>query len=855
MSGFNQAIIAFESGGLTLNRKPLFLNNDAFSKLSNAYLWRGRVKKRDGTGAAGRLRRVLTGEALGNLTAGGLFVNQDMRSILIASTALSADETNSEIEPVTLVINDGTGTWTDVNGNGVLTGTLGRTGTINYATWIVDLQGGTAGAAITAGFAYYPSLPVMGIITRDSGTVAIETTVYFDTIYSYQFTGGDFQQLGTATWTGDTTNLFWGANYQGATPNLRYFFATNNNITEGLATPYDPIRYFDGSSWTDLQPALDSANYLYQARILIPYYGRLLALNTWEGAKSGGNFDPSIANNFYSRCRFSQIGDPTASDAWRSDQFGKGGFLDAPTNESIVSVAFHRNTLIVFFEYSTWQLRYIGEYGLPFIFERISSDFGCTATNSPIIFDDGVMSTSLRAFTKASAGGVQRIDDKIPNTAFSFKIQDDYMNFVHGVRDFQKEVVYWNYADASTLSTTQLFPNSVLLYNYENNTWAQFRDTITCFGSGQFQFGVTWDSLSTFWDDGDVLWESTDDHNYSTFILAGNQQGFITIYGSNEDATGISSPLAYAQSLAITEIDVTTNPTQFIVPNHNLVNGEFVYLTGAMWKDGDVDPGFNSKIYKVQLVTTAPADQYSTLVFLEWNGTEYNYVSTTEVSEYIGGGTLAPLPVMDIIGKDFNPFQQAGKAFKISFIDFQLDSATSAPYVAVAAVNLYLNSYLGASGNIGSYANTDIYFSPNESGFISGATKDNPCQITSTNHSLLTGAIIVINLVNGMTQLNGGVYTVTVVDANNFTLDGIDSTGYSTYTNGGVWNVLQTDGQQNAYGSEYAWYRFYASVFGQYLRIQLTYDDIAMNQKATHQLDFEWNGMNIWFREGGKLLM
>ena len=36
-----------------------------------------------------------------------------------------------------------------------------------------------------------------------------------------------------------------------------------------------------------------------------------------------------------------------------------------------------------------------------------------------------------------------------------------------------------------------------------------------------------------------------------------------------------------------------------------------------------------------------------------------------------------------------------------------------------------------------------------------------------------------------MTQLNGLLFAVTVVDANNFTI-GVDTTGYSTYTSGGT---------------------------------------------------------------------
>lgn len=71
-------------------------------------------------------------------------------------------------------------------------------------------------------------------------------------------------------------------------------------------------------------------------------------------------------------------------------------------------------------------------------------------------------------------------------------------------------------------------------------------------------------------------------------------------------------------------------------------------------------------------------------------------------------------------------------------------------------------------------------------GTITGATNANPCSITSVAHNLTTGAVITITGVVGMTQLNGNSYTITVVDANTFTLN-VDSTAFGTYTSGGSW--------------------------------------------------------------------
>ena len=55
-----------------------------------------------------------------------------------------------------------------------------------------------------------------------------------------------------------------------------------------------------------------------------------------------------------------------------------------------------------------------------------------------------------------------------------------------------------------------------------------------------------------------------------------------------------------------------------------------------------------------------------------------------------------------------------------------------------------------------------------------------------------------------MTQLNAALYNITVVDSNNFTLNGINSTGFSAYIKGGIWNMTPTNGQTYISGSEYA---------------------------------------------------
>lgn len=70
---------------------------------------------------------------------------------------------------------------------------------------------------------------------------------------------------------------------------------------------------------------------------------------------------------------------------------------------------------------------------------------------------------------------------------------------------------------------------------------------------------------------------------------------------------------------------------------------------------------------------------------------------------------------------------------------------------------------------------------------ISAITKANPAQVTATAHGGVTGDTFYCSAATGgMTQIQNLYSTVTVIDANTFTMDFIDSTGFTTYTSGGT---------------------------------------------------------------------
>lgn len=77
---------------------------------------------------------------------------------------------------------------------------------------------------------------------------------------------------------------------------------------------------------------------------------------------------------------------------------------------------------------------------------------------------------------------------------------------------------------------------------------------------------------------------------------------------------------------------------------------------------------------------------------------------------------------------------------------------------------------------------------------ITGLTQANPGSVTAASHGFVSGDVVLISGISGMTEVNDTLFTVTVVNGSTFTI-GVNTTGYSAYSSGGtaelanVWNL------------------------------------------------------------------
>lgn len=636
-------LIAPLDSGLQTNVRPWLLPENAFEELNNAYVFRSRIRKRPGTSLlqdgtsevfdglaqlTARLRISLGNvDGSGNSTPGATVPLDG--GVPITANIGSAFSVGSEL-------------FTVYQATGDMYSTGSATGTFDTTTGEYTITGAEPDDTIY----FYPSLPVMGIVQYETLLINDEPTYAFDTRFAYQYASNGWLRLGTAVWTGDDTKFFWGRVWRGLAANEIYLFVTNFNFGSTLDDS-DFMKYWDGSIWNDFRPQfsrVDPTKTILQARIIMPFKNRLVLMNIVEntGASPGTNIQ------YGNRIRFSQNGSPIPSmgdpiAAWNENVGGRGGYIDAPTEEQIVSAEFVRDRLIVFFERSTYELVYTGNEILPFRFQKIDNILGVESTFSVVQFDKNIIGIGDTGIHVASSTAVQRVDLQIPDIVFTISNDNNGVLRVQGVRDFYGELIYWAYPQYS-----EQFPDRVLLYNYRNNTWATFDDSFTSFGYFNNQGDRVWEATYDTWQELDEPWISGVLNKGTYSVVGGNQQGYVFFIEIDQ--------LNNAASLQITDISLPVTITCY---NHNLRTGDYITLSNMAGVT--IEDLYGNEI---------PITQVSSVIDANTFEIDHN---NQLVGEYLGGGVIARVSLPSVLTKQYNFFIKDGIDFTINKIDVQVD--------------------------------------------------------------------------------------------------------------------------------------------------------------------------------------
>ena len=621
-----------QGSGLQKNLKPFAIPDTAFARMQNAYVFRGRVRKRFGSYLmSGTVAHQNTQQLYSRLRIKvDTTDNVGAAAGTVPGVKFKVGQLFSIGDQIFTVYQLGTPAFM------LVTTPPSATGTYNTTTGAYVITGATPLTDVY----FYPSEPVMGLLTYETSQINNNPVYAFDTQFAYQYVAGAWLRLGTgsaATWTGSNANFFWGENYRGAFAYNDLLFVTN--FTSQLPSgSKDNIRYWDNSAWTNYKPLVNATDTLTTALMLVSFKNRLLALNTIEFTGGQDQFFPN-------RLRYSWIGDPTTTggtDAWRDDLPGHGGFVDAPVKQSIVSLQILKDRLIVFCSDSTWEVVYTQNELFPFRWQQINTELGVEATFSQVPFDKVILGIGNTGINACNGSSVERIDEKIPDDVFDIHNDNDGVKRVYGIRDYFSEMVYWTFPSAD--ATTTVYPNRVLAYNYRSGSWAYNDDSITCFGYYRNQNDLTWAIIYTAWQSYNTPWQSPELQSKFKQVLAGNQQGFVFVVDIDESTN--------APALQITNFSVSGNTATFTVIDHNLSIGDFVKI----YKLNGIT-GLNGLIFKIFQVS----------------GNNISVIITAAPGTYTGGGTLARVSKIDILTKQYNFYADKGRNAYVSKVDFLVD--------------------------------------------------------------------------------------------------------------------------------------------------------------------------------------
>lgn len=742
MTPYQPQYISGMQTGLVQSRENFIIPQDAYPVLENAYVWRERIKRRQGYELLGRLRRDLPAVSWFNSSpsiwsftllvdrgfiiaannanpgqvttesAHGLTTNdQVVISGVVGATGYNArftitvvdafnftvganaagfgayvsggtfisnrslNEPNATLVPGTVIFTIGGITFTD-QGNGTLTSvTIGNSADINYITGVIEITH-TAGSGVstTVALSYYPGLPVMGLRKKELDDINSELTIAFDTKYAYQFIGTAWQEyIPGTTWTGNDSDFFWSTNYWISNINVKIFWVTNDSGVGG-----DPIRYTDGRAWIDFSPIIDAGgNKLTQCLCMLPFRGRMMVFNTLEGLSLGASI------NYRQRIRWSAIGNPFSDvstlvtavnpKAWLDDVRGQGGFLDIPTSQDIISVGFVRDNLVIYCEQSTWQLRYTGRSIAPFQIEKVNSELGAESTFSAVQFDTSLVGVGDKGIVECDSFKSDRIDVKIPDLVFKFNNLNNGTKRVHGIRDFVSKLAYWIYPFSDT---NGIYPDRRLVYNYDNDSWAIFTDSLTALGTFQPPTNRTWGNTHKRWRECNFSWANRP--ALIPDIIGGNQQGFVEYIGESLDGgqtSNDSSLFIYAIS------NNTPNAVRITSHNHNMQTG-YVISVSDIPALTPFATALNDMVFGIVV------DTINTFLLYTYNDSSqlFDIPFTSVETGYIGGGLIEVRDNFSVVSKKFN-FAEQGQNIQIGYLDILMPTTDS----GAITLNMYQN--------------------------------------------------------------------------------------------------------------------------------------------------------------------
>lgn len=507
--------------------------------------------------------------------------------------------------------------------------------------------------------------------------------------------------------------------------------------------------------------------------------------------------------------------------AYFADVTGFGGFVQAGYAQPITTVNSNEDVLIMGFTNRFSRFVFTGDDITPFVFYTINSELGSNSTFSAISMDQAGLSIGGRGITAASQVSVSRIDLDLPDQVFEISLENNGAERICSQRDFINEWVYFTYRSDNVDVSKYIYPSATLQYNYRDNSWGIFYETYTTYGSFRSQSGFTWATVGNFfpsWNDWNESWDSGSSNALQQKVIAGNQQGFVIF---RDEGTSEATSL-YIKSFSGSTITV---------PDHGLREGDYIIISGVI---GTVGQFVNGQIFSVAqpsqnafrlnpgigtgtyfgggLITRMYVPYIQTKEFpVSWDmarktriGNQQYLFTTTSLAQIT---LLIFLSQNNSSAYNIGPIvPDIGSVNNSLLYSTVLYTCPESTNLGLTPSNINLNlltapqqdqtwhrmntSLLGDTVQIGFTLSDQQMraFTPTSIALqITGATNAYPTVVT-VNNSLSAGAMVLIQGVEGMTELEG-YFQIISRNATTITIN-VDSTAFGVYTTGGTVTVV-----------------------------------------------------------------
>ncbi|MCY3975153.1 MAG: hypothetical protein OXF02_06405 [Simkaniaceae bacterium] len=637
--------------GLTKNAPSWLIDEGAFTELTNAYVWRGTVRKRFGTeyvGSGGFHDARLSLKLRAGGSSDPLVVPADINPA--PGQVLSYKPPSGSVVYLTIPSVPATGTVT------LLSNREGVSATLDVATKTFTIT-----PEPTVDIRFYPCLPVMGFALREGIRQGLYETIAFDTRRSYRRVNKRWVDIEGGRWTGKDTHHFSHVNYRfGNSP--PWLFVTNGvRVDTGGSMREEDwhggIAYLnrdDSPLWKVITPVLAQATQgasevrLLGALLLFSFRNTFFAAGTIEG-------DPMLPDNdrihpgklVWSSPFTSPIDDPSRDEYHRYNWATGFNQITLSTSEKIVSLAPLRDRLIVFMERSTYEIVETGIAERPFKSQKISSTRGSMASFGTIPLDEEVVTIGNRGIQTCDGTRVDRVDSSIPDEIFRLNLSST--SRIHAIRNFYRELVYFTLPLES--STTRFmnapFPRDILVWNRENGSFAYTTEAATSLGrflreEDRTKWSELGDKVGT-WSKWTGTWRGTSVSPQKERVCFGTRQGVVLTI--EED-----SPL-YQTTLLVANV----SGYDLTVPSHQFVPGNRIRLRDPSYEEID------DRVYRVFAISG------DTVSILPESAPFYD-----TSRPYKGTATVGLVSEISIKSADWNPFLQEGYSLRIPYLDFSV---------------------------------------------------------------------------------------------------------------------------------------------------------------------------------------